>query len=362
MIGWVCSYTPVEIINALGLPSFRLFGDSSPTSLYLPSNFCPYSRSCFSEVLEKDEQLTGVILLASCHAQVHLYNALTRYYTVKGKRFFCYLLDLPRLGWGGVTSSCIDYWVSCFSRLIEQLCQFYDVEWNQESFLKAVERQQQVRNLLRQLYDLQRDKPGLLRAEGVLGLVRFACQREPDEVIGILEETLSLLRGESGSPRNRQVQSILGSLLRRSAQQGPKLILAGSPFPLALVHLVEEMGGIIVGDELCQGYRFCLVETNEEINSLPSLARSYLQRFPCSRMLRFPERFLALQQLVKERCAQGIIYHSLKFCDLYHYESALLHRKLAELGIPVLFLETENRLGGMEQMRTRIQAFLEMIC
>jgi len=126
--------------------------------------------------------------------------------------------------------------------------------------------------------------------------------------------------------------------------------------------LVEGGGGIRGGDELCQGYRFCLLETDEEINSLHSLAQSYLQRFPCSRMLRFPERFLALRELAKERGAQGIIYHSLKFCDFYHYESVLLHRRLAELEIPVLFLETEYRPGGMEQLRTRIQAFLEMIC
>ncbi len=360
MIGWVCSYTPVEIFHALGLRSFRLFGDLPPATFHLPPNFCPYSRSCVSEVLEKRGEVTGIVVLASCHAQVHLFNAL-RHYAAKRDRFFCHLLDLPRVGGGEIGGSRVDYWVSCLSQLIEELCQFYGVQWSQESFLQAVKQQQQVRCLLRQFYDLQRERPGLLRGGGVLGLVRFACQKDPAEVIGTLEGLLGLLREQGGSRSPQQANSLLQNLLRKDTPQGPRLMLAGSPLPLALVDLVEEMGGIIVGDELCQGYRFCCLGTDGGINSLHSLAQSYLRRVPCSRMLRFPERFGALRKLAKERGAQGIIYHSLKFCDFYHYERVLLQRELAE-EVPVLFLETEYRPGGMEQLRTRIQAFLEMIC
>ena len=56
-----------------------------------------------------------------------------------------------------------------------------------------------------------------------------------------------------------------------------------------------------------------------------------------------------------------MVYHALKFCDACLYDYALLRNRFTEVGIPVLYLETEYRDAGLEQARTRIQAFLEML-
>lgn len=72
-------------------------------------------------------------------------------------------------------------------------------------------------------------------------------------------------------------------------------------------------------------------------------------------------RISALKESLLKSKAQGVVYFSLKFCDPFLYEAPFLEEALRELDIPVLFLEGEytGRVGG--GVRTRVQAFLEML-
>jgi benzoyl-CoA reductase/2-hydroxyglutaryl-CoA dehydratase subunit BcrC/BadD/HgdB len=50
-----------------------------------------------------------------------------------------------------------------------------------------------------------------------------------------------------------------------------------------------------------------------------------------------------------------------KFCDPHALERPYLLPRLRELGLPLLEIETEADLGNIEQIFTRIEAFLEML-
>ena len=122
----------------------------------------------------------------------------------------------------------------------------------------------------------------------------------------------------------------------------------------------------MAGDDLCQSYRYCLPDVVGGMDSggedlFLSVARGYLRRPACPRMLTGAARFTYLQELIRECRAQGVVYHALKFCDSSLYDYALLRSRFAEAGIPLLYLETEYRDAGLEQARTRIQAFLELL-
>jgi len=49
----------------------------------------------------------------------------------------------------------------------------------------------------------------------------------------------------------------------------------------------------------------------------------------------------------------------MKFCDCWGIEANVFLNNLREEGFPVLRLEREYALGGVGQVKTRIQAFLE---
>jgi len=65
--------------------------------------------------------------------------------------------------------------------------------------------------------------------------------------------------------------------------------------------------------------------------------------------------------MVKGFNAQGVILYSLIFCDTFAYDFVLFKKRLEEAQIPVLLLTLEHPSLGIEQARTRIEAFLEMI-
>ena len=55
---------------------------------------------------------------------------------------------------------------------------------------------------------------------------------------------------------------------------------------------------------------------------------------------------------------QGVVYHTMKFCDYYGFEYADLAGTTAT---PILKLETDGTRQSAGQLRTRIEAFIEML-
>lgn len=306
--------------------------------------------------------LTGVVLATSCHAMVHLASAFRYAGERRGREFFVHLLDLPRTCGG--SDAAVRAFASALRDLAGRLSGFYGVAWDDGAFYGALQAHQSVRRLLRELYRLRMGQPENFRAAGLLEVVRAAVRVKKDEFLPVLEDILDALKGNGngesradGSP----AAALLAGLRRRGSPRGPRLLVAGSPLPIAYLDLIEELGGNIVGDDLCQGYRYCLPEVEEGPDPFLSLARGYLGRVPCPRMLAGEERFSYLLSLARKAGAQGVIYHALKFCDAYLYEYPLFRERFAEAGIPVLYLETEYRDVGLEQARTRIQAYLELL-
>ena len=57
----------------------------------------------------------------------------------------------------------------------------------------------------------------------------------------------------------------------------------------------------------------------------------------------------------------GIVYQVLKGCILYDFELNRIEKAMKELEIPVVRIETDYNQEDIEQLRTRIEAFLEVL-
>jgi benzoyl-CoA reductase/2-hydroxyglutaryl-CoA dehydratase subunit BcrC/BadD/HgdB len=73
----------------------------------------------------------------------------------------------------------------------------------------------------------------------------------------------------------------------------------------------------------------------------------------------FDRRLGTIIDNVKEYKVDGVVLEVIKFCDLWGIDAMSLVTALRQMGIPVLKLEREYRLGGEGQLRTRVQAFIE---
>ena len=85
-------------------------------------------------------------------------------------------------------------------------------------------------------------------------------------------------------------------------------------------------------------------------------ARGLLSQFPCMRMEQAANRDELIRRYADS--VDGIIYHTVQFCDNYAYEYAWLKDWLKK---PLLLLETDYTKQSYGQILTRIEAFLESL-
>jgi benzoyl-CoA reductase subunit C len=148
----------------------------------------------------------------------------------------------------------------------------------------------------------------------------------------------------------------------RTEDQKPRIAFSGSMLDNPdLLQEIEKGGCRIIADDICMGSRYFWDEVEGAGNPLESLSRRYLDRVPCSCIHPPQRRMDHLLSMVNEFEADGVIFYKLKFCDNYHYDAPPFREKLKSLGIPVLELESEYASSGYGQLKTRVQAFLEMI-
>src|SRR4030066_558854 len=80
LIGYVCSFVPLEIISASGCIPFRVRGDIyepiTKGDALLETIVCPYYRSCFDlSVKQKYDFLSGMVIPHGCDSMVRSYSA-----------------------------------------------------------------------------------------------------------------------------------------------------------------------------------------------------------------------------------------------------------------------------------------------
>jgi benzoyl-CoA reductase/2-hydroxyglutaryl-CoA dehydratase subunit BcrC/BadD/HgdB len=125
--------------------------------------------------------------------------------------------------------------------------------------------------------------------------------------------------------------------------------------------LIEELGARIVGDDLCTGSRYFAPPVVGNGDPISALADRYLHRLPCPAKYH-PDHQPGehLLKLVNETKANGVVFVLQKFCDPHAFDYAIVKEKLDVAAVPHLRLEMEH-VPALDQWRTRLQAFLELV-
>ena len=131
--------------------------------------------------------------------------------------------------------------------------------------------------------------------------------------------------------------------------------LIGARVSDALRQQIRDAGLSIAFDRTCTGIdRYLTPE--EGLPLMESYSFRLLNQFPCMRMADAELR----SRLIEPHLAgvQGLLLHTIKFCDNFSFEYAALKNALS---IPILQLDTDGTNGSAGQIRTRIEAFAEEI-
>jgi benzoyl-CoA reductase/2-hydroxyglutaryl-CoA dehydratase subunit BcrC/BadD/HgdB len=147
----------------------------------------------------------------------------------------------------------------------------------------------------------------------------------------------------------------------------PRLMLSGCPMAVPnwkLPFLIESSGAVIVGEESCIGTRNTRDLVDEGGDTLDELLDNLVDRYfkiDCACFTPNTERLDHIVDMAKDLKADGVVHYGLSFCQPYAMEALKVGKVLAAADIPMLAIETDYSMEDVEQLKTRVEAFLEML-
>ncbi|MBQ7800888.1 MAG: 2-hydroxyacyl-CoA dehydratase [Oscillospiraceae bacterium] len=344
LAGTFCSFTPLEVLDAAGIASVKLFGADSgvipAAETVLPRYLCPLVKSTYglaqTESCPYSHWADILIGETTCDGRKKMYDFL-------GQKKNMYILQVPQ---GADLPYARKLWRKEVRYFIEYISKEFDVAITDDMLREAAVKRNELRKARMELMELQKAQPA-----AVSGVTLHAFLEKLDTCMDI-DEALAEIRQFIAGAKDQ----IPGSAKR--------LLITGCPMGGVVdkvVRAVERNGGSVVCFETCTGMKAarCLVDTGRE-DIVDAIADAYLD-VGCAVMAPNPRRMENLPELIKEFRVDGVIDVTLQACTCYSIETRAV-RKLCEAhNIPCMSLETDYSQTDSGQLETRIAAFGEML-
>jgi benzoyl-CoA reductase subunit C len=341
-------HIPEEVIHASGMLPVVVLASDEGTALAdtrLQVIVCSVVRSALDMGMRGHlDFLAGVAFADTCDSL----QAISEVWRKNCQPRFLHFVGLPlQLH----RSSAVTFLREQLQRLAHSLEAIGGRPVTEEALRASIAVYEENRGLMRRLYRLRRGNPSLLRAEDMLNVSVAAMTMPKERHSAWLRDLLASLEIQAGHSEDG------GDRVR--------LVLSGSlcDNPDAdLVRLVEELGAVVVDDDLYTGGRYFAGAVPANGHPLDGIAARYLSMPPCPTK-HDPRRDLGdyLVGLAREGRAHGIVVLQVKFCEPHAFDCPHLRRQFEAAGLPYLIVETEQEGGAIGQIRTRLQAFIETI-
>jgi bcr-type benzoyl-CoA reductase subunit C len=213
-----------------------------------------------------------------------------------------------------------------------------------EALSRAIELCNENRRLLKQVADLRRAYPP--RVSGV-------------EALQIIGSSFFMPKEE----HNKLLKDFLADADKLPPKDGVRLFLSGTIVDnLQLYELIESCGAVIVSEDICTGNRYSDNPVDTSMEPLDALTDRYHTKSHEGRMHPLSELVNYVVQCARDSGAQGAIFNYLQWDDSHGWNFPSQRDALAEIGIPSMAFEMqEYKIRNQEQLRTRTEAFVEMI-
>ena len=345
VVGYLCTYVPVELFYAADILPVRILGGHKPTSLVEPhiynSMFCPFCRDCLGQGLEgKYDYLDGIMIAQSCLHIRQTFWSWEKHIPMEYSRY----LYMPHSTQG---EGRYEYLQGEYMRFKKSLEEWVGREITDKDLDRGIEICNTNRRLMKELYEFRKkDDPPITGLESLE--VALASQ-----LIDKKEHSQAL-------------EELIKELPRKTLDRDPgtRLMIVGSEdddsefFEMVENHL--SLPATFVIEEHCTGSRDFWNEVIPQEDRLMAIAARYIDRPSCPSK-DWPERrrFDHIADLVKDYNVEGAILMQQKFCDPHELDMPALRTFFEkELDIPTYFLEFDITVPA-GQFRIRVEAFLE---
>ena len=345
IVGYTCSYTPEEIIYAAGALPFRLFGTNEGIHLAdanLQSYCCSLVRGILEEGLSgRLDFLDGAVFPHTCDS----FQRLSDIWRINVERKFHIDLVLPvKLN----TASARQYMIDVLEKFKKDLELALGVEITDAMLFEAIKTYNRIRVLMTRLYTLRAKRPEIIRGRDFHSIIKTAMIMDRKLFAKTLEEIIT------------QMEKAFSNEIISGHK---RLVLAGSVCSHPGIYdIIENAGGVVVGDDLCTGSRYFEGLLNVKDPPLVAIANRYLARPICpAKHSGLKDRGKKIVRVVRENKADGIVFLLLKFCDPHAFDYPYIKEMLDREKIPCMLLDMEEQLPAEGQLQTRFETFIQIL-
>jgi len=343
VVGCLPMHVPEELLHAAGfLPAVILETEETVTlgESWVHSFFCEWGRSFVDGVLKgRYSFLDGMVNVDTCHT-VRGTSLIARRHAALP---FFHSLFLPAT----LEPRCREFLLERLRRLKVELERAAGREVAEDALRESIRVYNGARSLLLRLYELRRNKPGVIRAsrvqEVLIGAMTMPKEEFSRDRAGLVESLEA-----APAPGDDRVRVMLSGSL------------CCSP-PPSLLDLIEDTGAVVVDDDLYVGSRYFTPQAREEGDPLEALAERYLDMVPCPTRFNIRDLGDYVVERAKQSRAQGVISIVVKFCEPHAIYLPHIQSKLNRAGFPHLIIETVPEMGSLAPVKTRLEAFLETV-
>lgn len=341
-MAFACSYVPEEIILAAGFTPTPIHPDKPPSDgePHIYPNTCGYLKSLLAQGLYHEMAgAEGIVFANCCDGMRKLHDIWERCVPGTPSLF----LEVPKKK----DRLSVEFFASELKCLAAGIQDRFHAPWEigQDELERAIRACNKTRKKMTAQLAQIAENGGAMKASRVFALC-YDTTNTSRQALPAQTDHGQTQQNESPTHNGSVRVVLVGSRLRNPG----------------VTSLIEDSGARVVALDACMTTRRFegFVEEGSE-NPYLALAERTLSRPPCPRMDLFEDRMEYLLSLVKETSAAGVVFVPLKFCDPFQYDVLLLGQRLKQEDIPLLIVESGYEPSVPEQIRTRIQAFVETL-
>ena len=289
----------------------------------------------------------GFIVPHTCDHSIHFYNIWKH----NIKPTYSYLLNVPHT----LSSPSLKFFqaeLATFKRNIESLI---GREITPEQLSYAIQLHNINRALVRELYDLRKPDPPLLSGTEMMKILVAISVLPVEEANDLLKEVIEEIKNRRNSTPSKPA----------------RLLIYGAGLDnTSFLELVEESGANVVADDICLGTKTYWHDVDTSGDPLKNIALSYLVNIPCPRTYKertgtyqedLENRFGYIYDLAQQFKVNGVILYTMRYCDTFGFDLPDVRHYLEGKGLVTLWIEEDYIMSSVGRIKTRVQAFLEML-
>ena len=352
IIGAFCVFVPEELVLAadgvcVGLCAGAEIGTEAAEKI-LPRNTCALIKSFVGFKLARLcpylESCDLVVGETTCDGKKKAYEIFGEYAPV-------YVLEIPQM-----KNACDrDLWRAEIVRLKDKMEEISGQTITPAKLKEAIKLVNARRRVLQRLNQLRAAVPAPISGRDVLLINQISFYDDPVRFTAKIGELCDELEakvkaGEGVAPAGT-----------------PRLMLSGCPMAVPnwkVPFLIESSGAVVVGEESCIGTRNTRDLVDESGETLEAMLDALVERYAridCACFTPNTERLEHIVDMARDLKVDGVIHYGLSFCQPYAIESFKVSQTLEAAGIPMLAIETDYSMEDVGQLKTRVEAFLEML-